>query len=817
MPVKVLACAQLFGVIVLFSAAQLGAVEPWTDESGLPASETPMPVYGEDPNSELNRLHQLLFIQSLVPEEVHAALPSERQRDKTPDSKFYTRGWYFLKRDGDASDRRVFGGDVRVSPVSRLDEKQRTELLGLLDRVSAPDQCSELQSSLVKALVQWDIASLWWQWEKQDLNDPELLNAMARAIAALGQPADKLKALSSGVEQLRENFSAESPTAPSTPYFPSDFDDVDGDAGNWIEVGRISSALFKADRSLHASKVYLRAGSRERTLQLIEDSTTKRGAEVDVPNETEALLIQQIIAFDDQLRPVVTPVVDDVRVRALDGPAVLSARNNSSSRDGSSHWVYRRTRFGSIRDGVSDFEFVPDTFESLFVEYGTQKHATYSAQCALCHRRTNNGGQAPEGFRVLTRHSDPHPADVGEREQLSLQEMKPVVNRLRERLAGQKAADRQKRSQAPTNSGAGKMPPRAERSAQERIAWGRHLRENYGKDPSQWPAPKIDEGASWQELGLLPAMQHPSENPYSEPKAELGKLLFFDPRLSGSGQIACASCHDPDLAWADGRTTSFGHSRELLRRNAPTVQNSGYFKHLFWDGRAGTLEEQVIHVLENPSEMHASEQDVVREFENLDGYRDRFAAAFGTEDVTFKRIAQAIACYERTIVGGNSPFDRYLKGDEDALSDSAIVGLDLFRREARCIHCHNGPMFSDSQLHDVGLSYYGRKFEDLGRYAVTGNANDVGRFRTPSLRNITRTRPLMHNGLFELPGVLNMYNAGMPTLRRKESQLGDPLFPQKSHLLKPLGLNKQDLADLIAFLTALEEPKRRTWPPELPR
>lgn len=814
---KFSACVQWFGVVWLLLAGHVGAAERWVDGSGLPTSESPIPVYGDDPNSDLNRLHRLLFIQSLVPEEVQAALPSERKRHETSDAEFYKRGWYFLKREGNAADRRVFGGDVRVSPVSRLDEKSRTELLTLLERVSTPDQYSELNSALTKALVQWDIASLWWKWEKQELGDEELLNAMAQAIAALGQSADTLESLASGLEQLQERFASDSPITPATPYFPSDFGGEEDGASGWVEVGRISSALFKADRSLHASKVYLRAGSRERTLQLIHESKTKRGPDVKVPAETQALLIQQIIAFDDQLHPVVTPVIDDARVRTLDGPAALSGDSNSSSRDGSSHWVFRRTRYGSSRETISDFEFVPDTSESLFVEYGTLKHATYSAQCALCHRRTNNGGQAPEGFRVLTRHSEPHPARVGEREQLALKEMTPVVNRLRERLTALDWTDRQAKKHERIDERADKVPPRAERSPAERIAWIRQLRESYAKDPSQWPSPDMDPGASWQELGLLPPVQHPSENPFSEPKAELGKVLFFDPRLSGSGQIACASCHDPDLAWADGRTTSFGHSRELLRRNAPTIQNSGHFEKLFWDGRAGTLEEQVIHVLENPSEMHASEQDVVREFQELAGYRELFAAAFGTDEVTFERIAQAIACYERTIVGGNSPFDRYLKGDRDALSDEAIVGLDLFRREARCIHCHNGPLFSDSQLHDVGLSYYGRKFEDLGRYVVTGNADDVGRFRTPSLRNITRTRPLMHNGLFELPGVLNMYNAGMPTLRRKESQLGDPLFPKKSPLLKPLGLNKQDLSDLIAFLTALEEPKRRTWPPELPR
>ena len=150
------------------------------------------------------------------------------------------------------------------------------------------------------------------------------------------------------------------------------------------------------------------------------------------------------------------------------------------------------------------------------------------------------------------------------------------------------------------------------------------------------------------------------------------------------------------------------------------------------------------------------------------------------------------------------------------MSDAAIRGMDLFRRDARCMNCHHGPLFSDGQFHDVGLSYYGRKYEDLGRYNVTGDPADVGRFRTPTLRDVTATGPLMHNGLFQLPGVLNMYNAGMPTLKRKEHQQDDELFPTKSPHLKPLGLNKQDLSDLAAFLSTLEEPKLRVRPPELP-
>ncbi|WP_235905523.1 cytochrome-c peroxidase [Tautonia marina] len=358
-------------------------------------------------------------------------------------------------------------------------------------------------------------------------------------------------------------------------------------------------------------------------------------------------------------------------------------------------------------------------------------------------------------------------------------------------------------------------PPRAMEDPEARRARIAMLRDIYAGPPSDWPAPLVDEGVEWVELGLLPEPPHPPENPYSDAKAELGKMLFFDPRLSGSGQIACASCHDPDLGWADGRTTSFGHNRALLKRNAPTVQNTAFFPFLFWDGRAGSLEEQAEAVLRNPQEMHSDEAIIARLVE-IPEYQAAFADAFDSEGITLERAAQAIATYERTLVGGRSRFDAFLKGNREALSDAAISGLDLFRREARCLNCHHGPNLSDGRFHDLGLSYYGRLFEDLGRYRVTEAPEDVGRFRTPSLRNIASTSPYMHNGLFELDGVLRMYDAGMATLRPREDQKDDPLFPTKSPLLKPLGLNAQDRDDLRAFLESLTEPKTRVRPPTLP-
>ena len=343
----------------------------------------------------------------------------------------------------------------------------------------------------------------------------------------------------------------------------------------------------------------------------------------------------------------------------------------------------------------------------------------------------------------------------------------------------------------------------------------RKLRAAYTKPPEQWPKATIDPGVEYVELGLLPKPEFPADNPYAKEKAELGKALFFDPRLSGSGQIACASCHEAELGWSDGRAVSFGHGRSALDRNAPGISNSVYRKSFFWDGRAATLEEQILEPVVASKEMNAKPDEVVRRLSAAPEYKPVFRQAFGDEQVTFARVSAAIATFERTIVSRPSRFDRFLKGDAEALSDSAVRGLHLFRTDARCANCHMGPLLTDDKFHDLGLSYYGRKLQDLGRYEITKDPRDVGKFRTPSLRNVTRTAPYMHNGLFDLDGVLRMYNAGMATLRRKAHQIDDPLFPTKSPHLRPLGLNTQDLADLRAFLESLEELRLRVRAPEL--
>lgn len=340
------------------------------------------------------------------------------------------------------------------------------------------------------------------------------------------------------------------------------------------------------------------------------------------------------------------------------------------------------------------------------------------------------------------------------------------------------------------------------------------LRAAYAAPPAAWPAADLDERLPGDppslELGPVPPVAHPERNPHTQEKEDLGRLLFFDGRLSGTGQMACASCHAPELGWADGRATAMGHGALPGGRNTPSILNSGHLDRLFWDGRAADLEDLVRQVFANPTEMRIDEGEMLRGLASSAGYAERFEAVFGDPEPTLDRVVDAIACFCRSVNSeGRSDFDRFLAGEGDALSDEALRGLHLFRTKARCMNCHDGPLVGGRGFHDLGLSYYGRELEDLGRYGVTGAAADVGRFRTPSLRNVSRTAPYMHNGLFPLTGVLNMYSNGMPTLRRKPEQEGDPLFPTKSPHLAAVGLTAREKADLTAFLDSLTERRRR--------
>lgn len=789
-----------------------------TEREGLPLNESPVPIFFGEGATELNRLVGLLFTESLIPEEIQAALPSERKRNSQSDSEFYQDGWYFLKRKGEPTDRGVFGGDVRVSPRRGFNATDRLELLKLLAEFSTREKVDSkppLRSPIGRLLVQWDVLSLWWHLERSKSDDKELLSAMARAVASLAQPEAELRSLPSGLNELSA-FAFDSPTPTKVPYFPKNFDLAAPEKSGWLEVGRRSSTLFRADRTVRSSRVFLNAGDPATTRSVIDQAADVGAGKYSVPEGTKTILIQQMIGIDDHLNPIATDVVDEFRIRVMQEPKVLSHDNPTSSRDGSSHWIFMRTRYGSVRGDVPDFRFVPDTAQSLFLEYGTQKHAGFAAQCALCHRRTKTGGPDTSGIRVLSATAKPFVINGRDRLALAESEMKTVIERLKQRLdEAESEASAESKARSEKVDALPRTKPRPVRSEADRRNHAEELRALYGRPAEEWPKPNVDPDVAWKEIGHLPTMSHPIDNPHHAAKVKLGEALFYDPRLSGSGQIACASCHDSDLGWSDGRTTSFGHGRKLLARNAPSIRNAGYFSKLFWDGRATSLEDQAVKVLNNRDEMRSSESLVVDLLGKSSEYQAMFKAAFGDETSSMERVAQAIACFERTVVGGSSRFDAFIKGKPSILSDSELIGLDLFRGAARCMNCHHGPLFSDGDFHDIGLSNYGRRFEDLGRYRVTNDTGDAGKFRTPSLRDVTRTKPLMHNGLFELSVVLTLYNSGMPNVVKNERSDDEPV-PKKSPRLKPLGLNKQDLADLAAFLGTLEEPHRRIEPPVLP-
>lgn len=331
------------------------------------------------------------------------------------------------------------------------------------------------------------------------------------------------------------------------------------------------------------------------------------------------------------------------------------------------------------------------------------------------------------------------------------------------------------------------------------------LRAAYAGPPETWPRPMLHEGAVFTEFGPLPPVQHPQDNPFSEAKVALGARLFDDPKLSKSGQIACASCHARELGFADGVRTSFGHDRQRGRRNAQGLFAVAWVKPLFWDGRSPDLEDQALHPLIDPKEMAAG--DLIEVEQRVAGdpsYAAGFAAAFGDEQVTVRRISMALATFQRSLRPRGGRFERFMKGDSRALNDQQLKGLHLFRTRGGCANCHNGPLLTDMKFHNLGLHFYGRELQDLGRYEVTKAPEDVGRFRTPSLRGVGQTGPYMHNGLFpSLEAAVNFYTAGGARPRPREDQKEDPLFPMTDPLLHRLDLTAEDREALAAFLATL--------------
>lgn len=348
------------------------------------------------------------------------------------------------------------------------------------------------------------------------------------------------------------------------------------------------------------------------------------------------------------------------------------------------------------------------------------------------------------------------------------------------------------------------------------------LRQLYSSgDISKWPKAQLSPEAIpyFTEIGHLPAVKFPEDNSYSAEKALLGKTLFYDPRLSGSNQIACASCHDPELGWSDNRTFSFGHDRQLGSRNAMSILNVAYAKTLFWDGRAGSLEEQSHMPIQDKKEMHEHIDLATEKIANIKGYASLFEKAFGDKTVTKDKIAKAIATFERTVKSPASKFDLFIDGKADLFTDDEVMGLHLFRTKAQCINCHNSGYFSNNRFENIGTSLLGSKQEDLGRYLITKQVEDAGKFRVQSLREVTRTGPWMHNGAFmTMADVIHFYNKGNPEPPKKRSTIHEnvQLNSQKSSMLKPLNLTNEEVAQLEAFLGTLNTKNQRISPPKLP-
>ncbi len=350
-----------------------------------------------------------------------------------------------------------------------------------------------------------------------------------------------------------------------------------------------------------------------------------------------------------------------------------------------------------------------------------------------------------------------------------------------------------------------------------------HLRKLYSSgDASQWPKPVLDPESlpSFVEIGHLPETPFPENNPYSPEKELLGKTLFFDPRLSKSNQIACASCHDPELGWCDNRTFSFGHDRQSGTRNAMSILNVAYARSLFWDGRAKTLEAQSRMPIEDAKEMGEHIDIAAGKISKIKGYEVLFEKAFGDKSVTKDRISRAIAIFERTVKSRPGKFDLFIDGRSDAYTNDELMGLHLFRTKAQCMNCHNSGYFSNNRFENIGTSLMGEKGEDLGRYLVTKNTEDAGKFRVPGLREVSRTGPWFHNGSMKtLTEVIRFYSRGNPEHSQKRATVhgGVALQSQKSGMVRMLELSDEEIYQLEAFLRTLSSEPEIVTLPELPK
>jgi cytochrome c peroxidase len=313
----------------------------------------------------------------------------------------------------------------------------------------------------------------------------------------------------------------------------------------------------------------------------------------------------------------------------------------------------------------------------------------------------------------------------------------------------------------------------------------------------------------------------PADNPLTAEKVSLGRALYFDKRLSADGTVSCATCHDPATAFADQNTLTVGVAGRRGLRNSPTVLNAMFSRELFADGRARSLEEQAVEPLLSPSEMGMQTREaLLARVSAIPEYRRQFAKVFGARGLTVEAVAKAVAAFERTQLSGNSPFDRFMEGDEGAVTAAQKRGWALFRGKARCIKCHafdaSSPFFTDFRFHNTGVATRGVDFSELsrlaaasggrspdprphtagvselGRFLVTDRPEDLGAFKTPTLRDVELTTPYMHNGSEKtLLDVVRFYNRGGVT------------NPSLDARMRPLQLTDAEMNDLVEFMRAL--------------
>lgn len=292
-------------------------------------------------------------------------------------------------------------------------------------------------------------------------------------------------------------------------------------------------------------------------------------------------------------------------------------------------------------------------------------------------------------------------------------------------------------------------------------------------------------------LGNLPPVPVPLDNPQTSAKIELGKKLYFDARLSADNTVSCATCHNPALGWSDDGPTSSGIRKQLGGRRSPPVANAAYLPLQFWDGRAPSLEEQAKGPIANPIEMGNTHDAMLKTVNYIAGYQEEFKQVFGTTPITIDQVAQAIAAFERTVVTTDSPFDRFVRGEEEALTPIEKKGLEIFNGKGHCTACHWGGHFSDGRFHNLGVSpVESSKEDDKGRFVITKDPKDMRAYKTPTVRDAALRAPFMHDGSEKtLEAVVELYDKG-----------GRTNDPNLDPLIVPLGLSGGEKKALVAFM-----------------